>query len=88
MRLSAISILLGMTAALAPSSAFSVELPSAEVESSQSIQDFASSNPDCFDFTDQCIVCTQENGTLVCSTPRIACVRDKLRCTRQAKQDD
>lgn len=87
MRLSAISILLGMTAALAPSFAFSVELPSAETESSKSIQGFASSNPDCADFTDQCITCSQQSGELVCSTPKIACIQKELTCTRSRLPD-
>lgn len=82
MRKTAVLIMVAMTVALAPSSAFSDEPASGRAKDGQSLQGFANSNPDCMDFTDQCTVCTQEGGALVCSTPKIACVKGKLQCTR------
>lgn len=82
MRFATALILVTMTAAFAPSSAFSDGPESQLSESVNSIKAFVLANPNCIDFTDQCRVCTQESGELVCSTPKIACIQKELSCTR------
>lgn len=82
MRKTVVLIMAGMTVALAPSSAVSDEPASGRSKDSQSFQGFANSNPDCMDFTDQCTVCSQQSGALVCSTPKIACIKRELQCTK------
>lgn len=34
--------------------------------------------PDCVDFSDQCIVCSQKSGKLICSTPKIVCITKRV----------
>lgn len=62
-------------------------LTKAEANASISLQEFVQANPDCIDFTDQCSICSQQSGELVCSTPKIACIQKELSCTRSHKPD-
>lgn len=82
MRLMTVLILTTTMSASAPSSAYSDEPSSDGSESAQTIQGFAQTNPTCVDFTDQCSICSQESGELVCSTPKIACIKRELQCTK------
>lgn len=70
-----------------PSIAFPDETNKAPTSERVSFKAFASSNPDCMDFTDQCTTCSQQSGELVCSTPKIACIQKELSCTRSRKPD-
>jgi hypothetical protein len=45
------------------------------------LEDYASAHSECADFTDQCTVCSQVSGELVCSTPKIACIKKEITCT-------
>ncbi|THK37272.1 hypothetical protein EHS39_15740 [Ensifer sp. MPMI2T] len=49
-----------------------------------SLKEFIVANPDCLEFNDQCSFCTVVNGVAECSTPQIACVKQKNRCTKRA----
>jgi len=45
-----------------------------------SFQDYADQNAGCVDFTDQCTVCSQQSGKLVCSTAKISCIKTEIKC--------
>ncbi|NRP73989.1 hypothetical protein ILFOPFJJ_04910 [Ensifer psoraleae] len=49
-----------------------------------SLKEFMGANPDCLEFNDQCSFCAVVNGAAECSTPQIACVKQKIRCTKRA----
>jgi len=63
------------------------ELTQAKANASISLQEFVQAHPDCMDFTDQCSICSQQSGELVCSTPKIACIQKELSCTRSRAPD-
>ncbi|MCZ4092573.1 hypothetical protein [Sinorhizobium psoraleae] len=49
-----------------------------------SLKEFMAANPDCLEFNDQCSFCAVVNGAAECSTPQIACVKQKIQCTKRA----
>ncbi|MFE1601441.1 hypothetical protein [Methylobacterium sp. ID0610] len=40
-------------------------------------------DPACLEWTDDCVVCTRDGGSVACTTPGIACVRRAPECTRR-----
>lgn len=49
-----------------------------------SLQEFATQNPLCREWSDGCAVCARgDNGPPHCSTPGIACQPEPIRCRRQ-----
>ncbi|MBP1882397.1 hypothetical protein [Sinorhizobium mexicanum] len=81
---------LGLSFALAlagATAALSVEVgtqPGAAQTQGDSMKEFMAANPDCMEFNDQCSFCAVVNGVAECSTPQIACVKQKIQCTKRA----
>ncbi len=46
----------------------------------KTLGDFMKANSKCVDFDDGCSICSLRSGELVCSTPRIACIRGERIC--------
>lgn len=51
-----------------------------------SMSEFVQDNPDCLEFNDQCSFCVVVDGAVECSTPQIACVKQKNACTKRASR--
>jgi len=43
---------------------------------------FGRDNPDCLEWTDECVVCKRRGEETACSTPGVACLAREPRCTR------
>ncbi len=43
----------------------------------------------CLEFDDGCIICSRRGGEIICSTPRIACIKKRNAvCVLKRKSDD
>ena len=72
-------VLLAFCLAAAPSLADAPKIEPSPAEQ-RAVQKFGVDHPDCIDWTDGCIICTQKR----CSTPGIACTPREPVCTAQA----
>ncbi|MBE1506910.1 hypothetical protein [Rhizobium viscosum] len=55
-------------------------------EQTESMRDFIKANPDCREMNDQCSFCSIVDGEAECSTPQIACVKQKYQCTMRSSR--
>nr|WP_245269719.1 hypothetical protein [Ensifer sp. WSM1721] len=70
-----------------PSAVFSadrIEIRGVDQEQAASVKDFLHTNPDCREFNDQCSLCAVSDGKAECSTPQIACVKQRYQCTARS----
>ncbi|ENN85898.1 hypothetical protein RHSP_82822 [Rhizobium freirei PRF 81] len=58
--------------------------PADKAADMQSMKDFLQANPDCREFTDSCSYCRVTDGSAICSTPQIACVKKPYQCTARS----
>jgi hypothetical protein len=73
------SLVLAFSLAAAPALADAPKVAPAPAEP-RAVQKFGVDHPDCIDWTDGCVICTQKS----CSTPGIACTPGEPVCTAQA----
>ncbi|WP_331374714.1 hypothetical protein [Sinorhizobium chiapasense] len=82
----ALSFVLAVAGATAALPAEVGGTPGAAQTQGDSMKEFMAANPDCLEFNDRCSFCAVVAGVAECSTPQIACVKQKTECTRRASK--